>query len=316
MAFLMNSWFGSMFCFALVLLLPVSSWAHGFAGKRFFPTTLSVEDPFVSDELSFVFGHIKEAGTGGEPSVKTTSFGVEYSKRITPRFGISIGDEYQHLSFADDGTEDGFGNLELGLKYQFYTNEAHEMILSIGTGIEIGGTGSSRIGAESFSVVSPALFFGKGLGDLPDSLKYLRPLAVTGVVGPNMPTRAKNVTYNEEGEKETERNPNTLTWAFTVQYSLMYLQSFVKDIGLGTPLNRMILLVEFPMETCLDRGCKGQTTGMVNPGVVWIGKYMEWGVAAQIPINRESGRNVGVLGLLHFFIDDLFPKSIGRPIFP
>jgi hypothetical protein len=306
-----------MLCLVVVLLLPALSWAHGYAGKRFFPTTLSVEDPFVSDELSFLFGYIKAPGGGGEPSVKTTSFGVDYSKRITPHLGISIGDEYRHLSFTDDGSEDGFGNLELGLKYQFYTNEVHEAIFSLGTSVEIGGTGSSRIGAESFSVVSPALYFGKGLGDLPDSLHYLRPLAITGVIGPNIPTRAENQVFNEDtGEKETERNPNTLTWAFTVQYSFIYLQSFVKDIGLGSPLNRMILLVELPLETCLDRGCRGQTTGMVNPGVVWIGKYTELGISAQIPINRESGRNIGVLGLVHFFIDDLFPKSIGRPIFP
>ena len=25
---------------------------------------------------------------------------------------------------------------------------------------------------------------------------------------------------------------------------------------------------------------------------------------------------VGVLGLVHFFIDDLFPHSLGRPLFP
>ena len=36
----------------LLLLWPTWSWAHGFAGQRFFPTTLAIDDPFVSDELS------------------------------------------------------------------------------------------------------------------------------------------------------------------------------------------------------------------------------------------------------------------------
>jgi len=68
--------------------------------------------------------------------------------------------------------------------------------------------------------------------------------------------------------------------------------------------------------TCLNRGCDGDTTGTINPGIVWIGKYMELGVAAQIPVNSETGKNVGVFGLVHFFLDDMFPKGIGGPIFP
>ena len=294
-----------------ILLLPASSWAHGFAGKRFFPTTFQVEDPFVSDEFSVLFGHIKE------PEGKTTEVEMEYSKRILPNLGISLGESYIHQDFLEGGSASGFGNLEVGLKYQFLTSEAHETILSVGTGIEIGGTGTRRIGAESFSVISPALFFGKGFGDLPESMNFLRPFAITGIIGPNFPTRSSNVLINEEtGETEVERNPTTLTWGFTIQYSLQYLQSFVKDVGLGAPFNRMVIVTEFPMETCMSADCKGQTTGSVNPGIVWSGKFMEFGLAAQIPINTRTGKNVGVLGLVHFFIDDLFPKSIGRPIFP
>ncbi len=89
----------------------------------------------------------------------------------------------------------------------------------------------------------------------------------------------------------------------------------MKDIGLGVPFNRMIIVTEFPMQTNLSRDNKGQTTGTVNPGIVWAGKFMEFGVAAEIPINSNSGKSVGILGLIHLFIDDLFPKSIGGPIF-
>jgi hypothetical protein len=34
-----------------------------------------------------------------------------------------------------------------------------------------------------------------------------------------------------------------------------------------------------------------------------------------IPVNRQSGGNVGVIAQLHFFLDDIFPNSLGRPIF-
>jgi len=296
---------------ALVLALPVASRAHGLAGKRFFPTTFQVDDPFVSDEFSLLLNHIKE------PEAKSTEADIEVSKRITPHFGISVGESFRHQDLVDGGSVKGPGNLDLGAKYQFLTSEEHETILSFGTNVELGGSGARRVGADSFSTVSPALFFGKGLGDLPEQVRLLRPFAITGVVGPNFPTRRSNFTLNPDtGEIDIERNPTTLTWALSLQYSLMYLQSYVKDIGLGAPFNRMMLVAEFPMETCLSSECDGQTTGTLNPGVVWAGKYMEFGVAAQIPLNSRTGKNVGVLGLFHFFIDDLFPKSIGGPIFP
>ncbi len=302
------------------LSMPERAWAHGIAGKRFFPTTLSIDDPFVSDELSFIFSYLKESGEGGEPSTNSFELSGEYSKRITPHFGMSIGDDYQFLDPGKGKNEHGFGNLELGVKYQFFTNASHEAILSIGVGAEIGDTGNSSVGAEAFWTISPALFFGKGLGDLPESLKYLRPLAITGVIGPNFPTDSETVTTHVdedtgEIERQVERNPNTLSYGFSIQYSLQYLQTYVKDLGLPTPFNRMIVLVEFPFETCLDRGCDGDTTGFINPGLIWFGKFIELGAEVQIPINDQSGENVGVLAIVHFFIDDLFPNSFGRTIF-
>lgn len=301
------------YCLAFfgIVAMPALSWAHGFAGKRFFPTTFQVDDPFISDEFSLLLNHVKE------PDARTTELSVDLSKRITPNFGLTAGESFRHQDFPDDGSASGFGNLELGAKWQFLTNDQHETILSIGTSAEIGGTGSRKVGADSFSTLSPALFFGKGLGDLPESVSFLKPFAITGVLGPNVPTQKTTTGIDSDtGQAVVDRNPTTLTWAFSLQYSFMYLQSFVKDVGLSAPFNRMIAVVEFPMETCLSSGCEGQTTGTVNPGIVWAGKKIEVGLAAQIPINSRTGNSVGVLALFHLFVDDLFPNSIGRPIFP
>jgi hypothetical protein len=300
--------------------MPVDSWAHGYAGKRFFPTTISIEDPFVSDELSFIFNYLKEPGGGDEPPVDAFELSVEYTKRITPHIGISIGDDFRRLDPVGEGSEYGFGNLEIGAKYQFFTSAPHESLFSVGVGAEIGGTGNSSVEAESFCTISPAFFFGKGLGDLAESLKYFRPLAVTGVLSLNFPTRSSTRTQTiDEGTMETvpelQQNPITFSYGFAVEYSLQYLQSFVKDIGLAPPFSRMILLVELPFETGLNRGSSGETAGFINPGIIWVGKYIQLGIEAQIPINDQSGKNVGVLGIIHFFIDDIFPHSLGRPIF-
>ena len=300
-----------------VALLPLVSTAatpHGFAGKRFFPATLATEDPFVSDELSLptiAYRHFR--GTDEAPGSRETTFSADMAKRITDRFGISVGSTYTRI--RPDGGErvSGFDNLEVGVKYQLYTNAEREAIVSIGADWDIGGSGSRRIGAESFSTITPSVFFGKGFGDLPEDMRFLRPLALTGALGVGFPTRASTTTFNDDGDAEVERHPHTLKWGFALQYSLPYLQSFVKDVGLRAPFDRMIPVIEVALETPLDRG-RGGTTGTINPGVLWAGSYAQVGVEAVIPVNERSGKGVGWTAQLHFFLDDLLPTSLGRPL--
>jgi hypothetical protein len=293
--------------------------AHGLAGKRFFPATLAIEDPFVADELSLpLVTHIKRPARGDEPATRETEVSAELSKRITPDLGISIEGEWLNLNPEGARSHTGFGNLEIGAKYQLLKSDAHELILSLGFGMEIGGTGRHAVEAESFDVFKPALFFGKGLGDLPDALAYLKPLAVTAVLGAELPDRAKTrrfVLEGDEGEFEFERHPNVIRWGFAMEYSLPYLQEFVRDVGLPAPFNRMIPVVELDLRTPIDRGQAGKTTGTINPGIIWAWKYVQVGVEAVIPLNERTGKNVGVRGMLHFFLDDLFPTTLGKPLF-
>jgi hypothetical protein len=295
----------------LLLLAPLSVWSHGIAGKRFFPTTLTIDDPFMNDEASLTFSHLRDATGPDEPSSVTTLFSGEWAKTLfAGRFGIfgaSIDGNFQHKSIHGQHDINGFGNMGLQGKWQFFTSDKHETLLSIGVGAEVGGTGDSRL-ADPFSTVSPIFFFGQGGSHLPDPLKMLRPLAITGTFSANFPM----VTQNE---LTGESPPTTLSYGFVVQYNIQYLQSFVKDVGLRKPFNRMIPLVEFPIQTCINRDCDGQTTGFAAPGVIWFGKYIQLGLEALIPINERSGQDVGVVAQLHFFIDDMFPRTIGKPIF-
>ena len=291
---------------------------HGFAGARFFPATLSTDDPFVSDELSLpTVSTIRTPEDGG---TRETDISVDISKRITPNFAIEIGDSFTALNPHDGPAVNGFGNLELGGKYQFLKNGEHEAIVSIGLGVEVGGTGLRSVGADSFSTWTPGIFFGKGFGDLPTAVRFLKPFALTGQVGIAIPTSAstRSVTVDAQtGERdlEVERHPDVLEWGFALEYSLIYLQSQVQDLHLRAPLDRLIPLVEFALETPLNRGEEGQTTGTINPGIIWAGKYFQMGVEAVVPINERTGNNVGVIAQLHFFLDDLFPHSLGRPLF-
>jgi len=297
------------------LLAAESVLAHGFAGKRFFPATLTVDDPFVADELSLpTVSYLKSSASDEEPATRETAFSFDMSKRITENFGMGFGASYLQLKPDGGDTQHGWDNLEANFKYQFYKNDAHEAIASVGLDADIGGTGSKRVGAESFSTFTPGVFFGKGFGDLPDEMKFLRPFAITGQLGVSIPSSRNSTSINDEGEVSVEQHPNFLQWGFTFQYSLIYLQSFVQDVGLREPFNRMIAVVELPLTTGLNRGASG-TTGTVNPGIIWSGRYAQFAVEAQIPINSRSGKGVGWIAQLHFYLDDLFPKSLGRPLF-
>ena len=290
----------------VTLALPHPAAGHGFAGARFFPATLSTDDPFVNDELSLPTVSTIKTAEGRE-----TAIAADIAKRITPNLGIELGEEFMDLNPNGENGVSGFGNLEFGAKYQFFTSAEHEAILSLGAEVEIGGTGQRRVDADSFSTWTPAFFFGKGLGDLADTLSLLRPAAVTGFVGVTIPSSGS--TSNSEGE--IERHPNVLQYGFALEYSLIYFQEQVKDVGLSAPFDRLIPLMEFSLETPLNRGESGQTMGTINPGVIWSSKYVQFGVEAIVPINERTGTSVGVIGQVHFYLDDLFPRSLGRPVF-
>ena len=301
-------------------VLPVSGDAHGLAGKRFFPATITTDDPFVSDELSLpTVATSRSSEAPDEPLTRETSVAVDFSKRITPDFGLSLGAEYLRLSSTGQPSSRGFNNVEVEAKYQFYRDDARETLLSAGLGWEVGGTGSKDIGADRFSTITPTFFFGKGFGDLPQDVPFLKPFAVTGTVGVAIPTRASTSTVSIDPDTgatvtDVERHPNVLQVGFAIQYSLLYLQQFVKDVGLAAPFNRMIPLVEVSLQRPLNRVTDRPTTGTVNPGVIWAGRYIQVAVEAIIPLNSRSGRGVGAQAQLHWFLDDIFPQGIGRPL--
>src|SRR5258708_38655144 len=130
------------------------AYGHGFAGARFFPATLSTDDPFVSDELSLpTVSTIRTPDGGG---TRETDISVDISKRITPDFAIEIGDSFTALNPHDGPAANGFGNLEIGGKDQLLKKGEHEAIVSIGLGVEIGGTGSRSVRADSFRTCAPS----------------------------------------------------------------------------------------------------------------------------------------------------------------
>ena len=298
-----------------VLGFASSASAHGVVGQRFFPATLTIDDPFVADELSLPTVQVVRRKRGAEsPPTWETEIDAELSKRLSRNLGLSLGGTLVIEDPNSGPTIAGFDNMAVAAKYVFLQDAEHELLLSAGLEAEIGGTGQGRVGAESFSTIAPQFFFGKGLGDLPDAARFLRPLAVTGAFGLGMPTSEHTTTRTiEDGEVAIERglNPRVLEWGFSLQYNLQYLQSFVEDIGLGAPFNRMIPIVEFAMETSVQG--VSHTAGTINPGVLWFGRYVQLGLEAVVPINGNAlgearQAQVGIIGQIHFYLDDILPE--------
>lgn len=285
------------FCTPLILFA-ASAAAHGFVGDRFFPPTLATDDPFAVDEFALPeVTYVKNAG----PSSRETDLGFEFDKEIFPGFALGISDTYiSQKGVGHDPSAYGWANLDLTAKQQLWQNDEHEAIVSVGIEADVGKTGG-RNTSDTFSVITPNLYLGKGFGDLPDSVSLLQPFAVTSVIGEDFPTSADG--------------SNALEWGFAIEYSLPYLQQHVRDVGMPSPFRDMVPLVEFAMTTNENRQGRGQTTGTVNPGVLWITDYYELGVEANVPLNQASGTHVGVNLQLWIFIDDLFPKVFGFPLF-
>lgn len=287
--------------FLLSCMLASGAWAHGFVGQRFFPATITIDDPFAGDEFDLsTFWSESPGDNGGR--VWTLNPIATWSKRITPLFQYSLAASYLNIhNPPGQANQDGFDNLVFGLLYEVYLNPDKETIISLGLNASIGGTGAARVGATSYYVWSPLVLFGQGFGALSDKLKYLRPFAVTGTVQPNFQSGYFPMT--------------SVFYGMTLMYSFPYFQAFVHSTSYKI-LNHLIPIVEVPLSTCTTGPCGGQTTGTVNPGLITVWKYGQVSAEAIIPINSRSGNKTGVVFQLHLFFDDLFAKSfLGKPIF-
>jgi hypothetical protein len=202
--------------------------AHGIVGKRFFPATLTIDDPFVADELSLpTYQQQKMPASGDEPATTERALSFDYTKRITPDFGIGVGGTYLSLSPEGGSNVKGWDNFALSAKYQFYQNTEHETIVSAGVDWDIGHSGSARVGAEPFSTVTPAI-----------SSAELRRLARErsvcgrsrrGQLGVSIPSRTPN-PVNDEGDTATNGFEQ-----LSFRWSTAFLSAIVRRTWVSAP---------------------------------------------------------------------------------
>lgn len=300
--------------FILPLLWTQSAQAHGIAGNRFFAGTLTFDDPAVADELILPnFSYLAYPSQGS--NVAENRINGAFARLLTPTLAFTIDSAWAHQKWIT-GQTSGFDKTNIGLKYEAYRDNRHEALISVGLAWGIGHSGAVTIGGDAPHTIQPGIFFGKGFGDLPDSLSWLRPFAITGSIVDEVPigTGGKALAPNViSGGFDTVLSPavETMHWGLSIQYSTLYLTNrFNGGPPSEEPLKQFVPLVEFRFDSP-----RGQpTAATANPGIAYVAVTWQLAAEAVIPLNRAGGNRPGVRAQLLLFLDDLMPTVFGKPL--
>ncbi|MBV9812440.1 MAG: hypothetical protein JO326_06800 [Acetobacteraceae bacterium] len=300
----------------LILAASHSADAHGIAGNRFFPGTMTFDDPAVADELLVTPSSLKH------PLDDTSGFGVvddrvgwAFARLLTADVSVGIDSGWIHRSGLGFPTQSGFDQTSLTIKRLMYKDDLHETLVSASLSWGIGGSGAQGVGANSPDIIRPGLFIGKGLGDLPESLSWLRPFGIAAAVTLDVPMRHTVVNFgfnpdNNQFGPSVGPAVETLHWGFAIEYSTLYLTSRFKpgQLPKNEPLHQLVPLVEFAFDS--PRGQK--TIATMNPGLAYVEDVWQLSAEVIVPLNGETGRSLGARAQLLLFLDDLVPSVFGK----
>jgi hypothetical protein len=297
----------------MLVSLPAAD-GHGIAGNRLFPGTLSFDDPAVSDEFAATPTSAPRIALDGS-AVRDNGVNWEFMRLLVPNVAMVIDSGIVRRNWTDF-ERSGFDATTLSLKTLLYESNLHEFMFSAKMSWAIGHSGTAAVDGAQPNFLQPALYFGKGFGDLSDSLGWLRPFAVTGAFAAEFPTASRSTILGISAASsgllpQPYESVPTLHSGFSVQYSTYYLTSrFTGGPPKQEPLNQFVPLVEFAFDTPIGR----RTIANLSPGVAYAADTWQVSVEAVLPLNSEAGRGVGVRTQLLLFLDDLAPSLFGKPL--
>jgi hypothetical protein len=287
---------------AIAGFCPTAGNAYTAAGDRNFPANLILPQVAPTDAFwGTVSTQPMANGPGGQ--VQFTQLAGTYSKTITERFGIQLGD-----GVTRRGQFWGTSNFDLLLQYEAINSQPHEFVLSVQVDHEFGETGSARVGSSPQSATQPGMTFAKGLGDLP--IGYWRPVAMTGLT-------QFQIAQGSPPSGQRARADRFRT-GFSIQYSIPYLVSKVENVNLPPLLRGVTPMIEVLYDTPVGSRHNHDMMLQVAPGFNYSqGRGWELGVEALIPATRTTGTGLGFIVRLVVQLDYLLPDSFfGRPVFP
>lgn len=194
-------------------------------------------------------------------------------KTISPDSSFSIFAGLQRLE-QEGETATGWNNLSLAYKHVLVSIPRNEFILSISPEAEL-PVGSHDIGSESHPRAGFDLLFAKGLGDLSDSIRFLRPAALEGDLSwEGKVTGARDDLVSANGE---------------IEYSLSYLDENVASFSVTHALRNLTPHLDFDYAQYMSAHRNSTAPDFeLTPAVAWLNSTIEINLGVQVALNHAS----------------------------
>jgi hypothetical protein len=248
--------------------------AHGIAGNRFFPGTLTFDDPAVADEAVVPnFSYLNHPAAGGD--VTDNRINWSFTRLLTPTVGFVADTSWIHRNWGVS-QRSGFDVTSVGLKWEVFRDNPHEALVSTSLTWGIGKSGAQGVDASAPNTIRPGIFLGKGFGDLPDSLSWLRPFGVTAAVVLEHPTGSVSTnlgidTLSGQLVAMPTTNADILHWGFAVEFSTLYLTSRFNG---GPAKGRTTESTRTAGRVCVRQFPWNEDDGNDEPGIVLCGGHV------------------------------------------
>jgi len=287
--------------------------AHAIAGNRFFPGTMTFDDPAVADEFQVIYDSVRTPLGNGQVTDHIGDF--SFARLVTDRIAIGAESGLIGRSWGSVNQTGAMGT-SVNIKTNFYRDDLDETLFAASLTYAIANSGSERVGARTPSSLQPALFAGQGLGNLPESVAWLRPFGFVGAAAVEFPLRGSSDSLDYSDGRTVampvrNRTPVTVHSGFAIEYSTLYLTDrFVPGkLPDEEPLFQVLPVVEFAFDS--PQGEK--TRGTANPGISYI--HDEWQISAEavMPLSRQAGRGAGFRLQFLMFLDKIVP-GFAEPI--
>jgi hypothetical protein len=218
--------------------------------------TLTLDDPAVADEAILPnFSYLDYPTQRSNVSEKRIR--GAFDRLLTPTLAFTVDSGWFHQNWPIGHTS-GADKSDIGLKYEAYRDNRHEALVSAGLAWGIGHSGAAAVGADAPNTIQPGIFFGTGFGDLPDSLSWLRPFAVTASIVGETPVGSSRAAA-------LAPNPATARFESVVE-GCTGASRFDGGPPKNEPLNQLVPLVEFKFDSF-----RGQyTAATANPGLAYL----------------------------------------------
>jgi len=216
-------------------------------------------------------------------------------KTISPVSSFSIFAGYQRF-FEEEQEPTTSSNFALGYKHVLFSMPAHEFLCTIDPAIEL-PLGNRSEGSESHARAGFDLLFQKGFGDVPDSVRLLRPAALEGSWGWE--------------SKVTGARDDLTTADLELEYSLAYLDANVAPDSVPYALRNLTPHLDFDYAQYLSAHRNASTPDFeLTPAIAWLNAVFEINLGVQVALNEAAASNTGAVAfvwLLGITYDQIVP---------